>query len=176
MTESSAATPSKGTILITGANGSLGSAAAARIASTADVAGHYGIYTVRDASNAPALKAALNPANTHAHEILSLDTADMASVRRVAADINARVAAGAIPRIRALVLNAGYLEFTDQTWTRDGFDMSFAANYLGHWLLTVLLLESMDAEEGRAVVVGSESHEYVRVPDSFGLLGFGVVG
>lgn len=44
-------------------------------------------------------------------------------------------------------------------WTDDEFDTTFAANYLGHWLLTLLLLKSMDKEEGRIIVIGSQSHE-----------------
>lgn len=157
--------PGKGTILLTGANGSLGSTIASQIASTPELAAYHGIYAVRDAETAPALRTALAQRGTqttnppHTHDIISLNLADLSNVRAVAASINTRVAAGEIPPIRALVLNAGYLEFTAQSWTADGFDLTFASNYLGHWLLTVLLLGSMDREDGRIVVVGSESHD-----------------
>lgn len=160
--------PGKGTIILTGANGSLGSTMAAQIASTPELAAHHGIYAVRDAGSAPALRSALakaKAASPHAHDIISLNLADLSSVRATAAAINSRVAAGEIPPVRALVLNAGYLEFTSQSWTAaaDGdagrFDMTFASNYLGHWLLTALLLGSMDPEGARVVVVGSESHD-----------------
>jgi NAD(P)-dependent dehydrogenase (short-subunit alcohol dehydrogenase family) len=73
--------------------------------------------------------------------------------------LNTRVAAGELPRIRALILNATFQEYTAQMWTEDSFDTSFAANYLGHWLLTLLLLQSMDRHEGWIVVLGSLSHE-----------------
>jgi NAD(P)-dependent dehydrogenase (short-subunit alcohol dehydrogenase family) len=46
-----------------------------------------------------------------------------------------------------------------ENFTDDGFDMSFASNYLGHWLLTLLLLQSIDRECGRIVVLGSITHE-----------------
>lgn len=158
--------PGKGTILITGANGSLGSKMVSQIASTPELAAYHGLYAVRDANHAPALRSALaqkqQQHHSHKHEIISLDLADLDSVRAVAGTISARVAAGEIPPIRALFLNAGYLEFTAQTWTTPGaggFDMTFASNYLGHWLLTVLLLGSMDREQGRIVVVGSEAHD-----------------
>lgn len=76
--------------------------------------------------------------------------------------INARVAAGEIPPIRALVLNAGYQEFGTQTWTEeDKLDMTFTVNYLGHWLLALLLLQSMDREMGRVVWISSWSHKQV---------------
>lgn len=160
------ASPGKGTILLTGANGSLGSTMASQIASTPELAAYHGIYAVRDAKAAPVLRTALAQqgpkptTNSHTHDIISLNLADLSSVRAVAASINTRVAAGEIPPIRALVLNAGYLEFTAQSWTADGeFDLTFASNYLGHWLLTVLLLGSVDREAGRVVVVGSESHD-----------------
>lgn len=158
------ASPCKGTILVTGANGSLGSTIASQIASTPELAAYHGLYAVRNAEAAPVLRTAIaqnenKSTNPHRHDIISLNLADLGSVRAVAATTNARVAAGELPPIRALVLNAGYLEFTAQAWTPEGFDMSFACNYLGHWLLTLLLLESMDREAGRVVVVGSESHD-----------------
>lgn len=37
--------------------------------------------------------------------------------------------------------------------------MSFASNYLGRWLLTLMLLQGLDRRDGRIVVVGSESHD-----------------
>jgi NAD(P)-dependent dehydrogenase (short-subunit alcohol dehydrogenase family) len=67
----------------------------------------------------------------------------------------ARVSAGQIPPIRALILNAGFLDFGKQSWTDDGLDVTFAANYLGHWLLTLLLLRSMDKKAGQIIVIGS---------------------
>lgn len=92
---------------------------------------YYGLYTAREASTATALRSALHDPR-HSHDILSLDLARPAQVREVAAAINARVPSGEIPPIRALILNAGYQELTTQTWTEDGFDMSFATNYRGH--------------------------------------------
>jgi NAD(P)-dependent dehydrogenase (short-subunit alcohol dehydrogenase family) len=153
---------SKGTIVLTGANGGLGAAMVSKIVSTPDLTGYYGVYTVRDANAAPALRASLASglkSHPHSHDILSLDMTNLAAVREFAATFNRKVSTGDIPPIRALILNAGYLEFTTQTWTDDGFDMTFASTYLGHWLMTLLLLESMDRDRGRIVVPASESHE-----------------
>lgn len=153
---------SKGTIVLTGANGSLGSAIVSKIVSTPEFAAHHGIYTARDAAAVPALTHALHTtgaSHSHSHDILSLDLADLKSVRDIAATINARVTAADIPPIRALILNAGWQEFNTQTWTKDGFDMTFMVNYLSHWLLTMMLLQSMDRESGRIVVIGSLAHE-----------------
>ncbi|KAK3689099.1 putative short-chain dehydrogenase [Podospora appendiculata] len=147
----------KGTILVTGANGGLGSAIVARIVSTPELAAYHGIYTVRDRSSA--VIPALQSSNSHAHDVVSLDLAKLSNVREAAAALNERVAAGEIPPIRALVLNAGYQEMDAQRMTEDGFSMTFEINYLSQWLLALLLLQSMDKEVGRIVVVGSLAHD-----------------
>ncbi len=151
----------QGSILVTGSNGTLGFNIVDQIVSkpaTADK--YYGLYTVRNPAKAPYLAGVLAKApKTHQHEVLPLDFDHLQSVRDFAADVNARVAAGALPPIRALVWNAGFQETDVQTFTDDGFDRSFQSNYLGHWLLTVLLLGSMDKKDGRIVIVGSWTHE-----------------
>ncbi|KAH7113767.1 putative short-chain dehydrogenase [Dendryphion nanum] len=152
----------KGTIIVTGANGGLGSATVSQIVSSPRLsASYYGVYTVRNASTTPSLDAALvhsTSSNPHSHEKISLDLAQLSDIRKVAAEINQRIAAGTIPRIHAIILNAGYEEFQEQSWTEDGLDTAFATNYLGHWLLTVLLLQSMDHEVGRVLWISSWSH------------------
>ncbi|KAI0007840.1 putative short-chain dehydrogenase [Xylariaceae sp. FL0662B] len=149
----------KGTVLITGANGGLGSAIANQVSSQPKFAGYHGLYAVRDAASAPALRSILSKSPSHPHNIISLALANLDSVRRVAETINARVAAETIPPIQALILNAGYQEFGEQYWTADGLDMTLSANYLGHWVLTLLLLKSMNKDSGRIVVVGSQSYD-----------------
>ncbi|KAJ9245857.1 hypothetical protein DTO169E5_576 [Paecilomyces variotii] len=147
----------KGTIVLTGANGGIGSAIVSRILASPELSSYYGIYTVRDTSSTHLAHQVSNTA--HAYEALSLDLSNLASVRAAAATINARVTAGEIPPIRALILNAGYHEMDAQRFTDDGFATVFAVNYLGNWLLTLLLLQSMDRENGRIVVLGSKAHD-----------------
>lgn len=153
----------RGTILITGANGALGSAMVREIVASPSYSSCYGIYTVRDISSASSLEASLasddEDAGQHHSEVISLDLSRLSSVREVAADIKARVRSRSIPPIRALILNAGYQENFTQTNTEDGFDMSFQVNYLSHFLLTLLLLGSMDREEGRILYIGSWAHK-----------------
>ncbi|OAA57551.1 NAD(P)-binding domain protein [Niveomyces insectorum RCEF 264] len=151
----------EGSILVTGANGTLGSAIVGKIVANADWAARYhGLYTVRDPATAKTLQSVLKKAPAaHAHDTVALDLSRLQSVRDAAADLRARVAAGTLPPIRALVWNAGFQEPATQTFTDDGYDMTFQANYLGHWLLTVLLLGSMDKEHGRVVIVGSWTHD-----------------
>ncbi|KAK9415716.1 hypothetical protein SUNI508_10194 [Seiridium unicorne] len=151
----------KGTIIVTGANGYLGSAIIRHIISSPELQAYHSIFVVRDRSAANTkLTSALKQANEKtSYEIVSLDLASLAVVREVAMTINERISAGIIPKIRALVLNAAFVEFETQTWAKgSGFDMAFVANYLGHWLLTVMLLGSMDPGSGRITIVGSDAH------------------
>ncbi|KAI1807090.1 NAD(P)-binding protein [Daldinia bambusicola] len=152
----------KGTILLTGANGGLGCAIASWIASSHEFIDYHCIFTVRDPKTATALHAALQSAQSsstsshpHKHRVISLDLSRFDSVREVAARINRFVEAGSIPPLAAIILNAGYEEFGEQTWTGDGLDTSFVVNYLSHWLLTLLTLRSMDREKGRIVWISS---------------------
>jgi NAD(P)-dependent dehydrogenase (short-subunit alcohol dehydrogenase family) len=152
----------EGSIFVTGANGGLGSAILKHIAESSKYAKSYhGIYTVRNTERADTAKKALQKAKStgHTYELVPLDLSSLASTRKVAEDINKRVADGSIPPIRALILNAAWQEWTSHTMTEDGFDMTFQANHLSHFLLTLLLLKSMDKKNGRIVVLGSWSHE-----------------
>ena len=151
----------KGTIFVTGTNGGLGSAIVSKIISSPELsAGYHGIYTVRKVETATVLNQALASApSTHSFDKVALDLSKLSSVREVANAINRRVAEGSLPPIRALILNAGYQEHTTHDFSPDGFDMTFQSNYLSHWLLTLMLLQSMDKEHGRVVVLGSWLHE-----------------
>ncbi|KAF2969411.1 hypothetical protein GQX73_g4163 [Xylaria multiplex] len=151
----------KGTIIVTGSNGGLGCALVSKIISTTELADYYSIYTVRGtSSSATNLQSVLSSApKTCCYDVRSLDLSRLANVREFANNLNARVAAGEIPPIRALILNAAMNDMGKQSFTEDGFDTGFASNYLSHWLLTVMLLQSMDYKEGRIVVVGSATHD-----------------
>lgn len=88
----------KGTILVTGANGALGSAIAQHIASRPELSTYHGIYTVRDATRAPDLAAALaSGGSSHPHDVLSLDLTSLESVRQVAGNINVRTTITPLP-------------------------------------------------------------------------------
>jgi hypothetical protein len=68
-----------------------------------------------------------------------------------AEDINARVARGTLPPIRALVLNAAWQEanaetLLPKTCTNDGYEATFAIKYLASFLFVLLLLQSIDNE------------------------------
>jgi NAD(P)-dependent dehydrogenase (short-subunit alcohol dehydrogenase family) len=146
----------RGTILLTGANGGIGGGIASEILKSSYRITHETIYVVRDPANAEWLKAILKRApKDHQHEILPLDLTSLDSVRTFAADINKRVASGFLPPLQAVILNAGIQDVTSKRFTNDGMERTFEVNYLANFLLVLLLLGSMDKQNGRIVFVGS---------------------
>ncbi|MGW1931235.1 SDR family NAD(P)-dependent oxidoreductase [Streptomyces sp. NPDC001919] len=82
-----------------------------------------------------------------------LDLASLASVRTAAGELRE-----AHQKIDLLINNAGVM-YTPRQKTRDGFDMQFGVNHLGHFALTGLLLEALLPVAGsRVVTVSSFGH------------------
>ena len=82
-----------------------------------------------------------------------LDLTSLDSIRAAAGELRARH-----PRIDLLVNNAGVMLPPRQT-TRDGFELQFGTNHLGHFALTGLLLEQMLPVPGsRVVTLSSLAH------------------
>ncbi|KAI4594987.1 hypothetical protein KJ359_007238 [Pestalotiopsis sp. 9143b] len=150
----------KGSILLTGANGGLGSGIVSKLLSTPELRACHGIFTVRNVDTATRVKAILDRAPpSYSYEILPLELSLISDVRKVSDAINSRVTNSEIPPIRALILNAGYTDMGKESLTEGGFETSFMSNYLGHWLLALKLLRSMDPANGKIVVVGSNSYD-----------------
>lgn len=84
------------------------------------------------------------------------DLSRMGEVRRLAEDIASRHA-----DLDVLINNAGVSKFTREV-TPDGFETTFATNYLAPFLLTNLLLPVLARNKGVVVNVGSEQHRWVR--------------
>jgi retinol dehydrogenase-12 len=107
--------------------------------------------------------AALPGAVVGAVEPLAIDLADLASVRAAAGEVLAR----GLP-LHALINNAGVAGAHDVT--RDGFELTFGVNHLGHFLLTRLLEPALRAgAPARVVNVSSQAHRRVSGID-FGAL------
>jgi NAD(P)-dependent dehydrogenase (short-subunit alcohol dehydrogenase family) len=89
-------------------------------------------------------------------EPLVVDLADLASVRRAAAE------AAALGPIHVLVNNAGVMG-TPYARTADGLEQQMATNHFGPFLLTGLLLPQLVASENATVVtVSSQMHRIAR--------------
>ncbi len=84
-------------------------------------------------------------------DFVELDLGELASVRRCAAVLAAREAP-----IHCLINNAGLAG--SRGLTRDGFELAFGTNHLGHYLLTRLLLGRLIATKARVVNVSSNAH------------------
>jgi NAD(P)-dependent dehydrogenase (short-subunit alcohol dehydrogenase family) len=88
---------------------------------------------------------------------MALDLGSLASVRRFASDFKAGHA-----RLDGLVNNAGVMS-TPQGRTQDGIETQFGTNYVGHFLLTELLLDTLKASApSRVVCVSSVAHVGIR--------------
>ena len=89
---------------------------------------------------------------------IQLDLASLDSVREFAAKILKEE-----PRIDILINNAGVFS-NDFTKSADGFELTFAINHLGHFLLTNLLLDRIkEAPSARIVNVTSSGHHRARI-------------
>jgi NAD(P)-dependent dehydrogenase (short-subunit alcohol dehydrogenase family) len=84
---------------------------------------------------------------------VTIDLADLDGVRRGAAEI-----LPAHPRIHALINNAGIMG-GPYVLTKDGLELHFASNHVGHFLLTGLLVPALKAAApSRIVVLTSAGH------------------
>ena len=82
------------------------------------------------------------------------DMSRLADVRATAARIAAH-----LPSIDILVNNAGVSQ-ARCVKSPEGFELTFATNHLGHFLLTHLLLDRLEAGRGRIVNVSSRGHRH----------------
>ncbi len=140
------------TAIVTGANIGLGFECARALAETRDwhvvIAGRS-VEKCREA-----VKRLIAQTGCKEIEAMTLDLASLASVRTFARDYAAKQR----PPLRALVCNAGTQIVTGRTFTKDGFEMTFGVNHLGHFLLVNLMLAQM-VPPARIVVVSSGTHD-----------------
>jgi NAD(P)-dependent dehydrogenase (short-subunit alcohol dehydrogenase family) len=94
--------------------------------------------------------------------VQELDLSSLGSVRAAAAELRA-----GHPRIDLLICNAGVMYPPKQT-TKDGFELQFGTNHLGHFALTGLLLEQMLPVPGSRVVSVSSVGHRIRAAINFG--------
>ncbi|MCJ1387793.1 hypothetical protein MMC18_000636 [Xylographa bjoerkii] len=151
-------TETQGTFIVTGATGGLGRAIAQQFVQSYHP--YTGVFTVRSAHspNVEPLLDVLRPGGKQ-YAIRELELGSLLSVRKLAADINGQVVSGALKPIRVLILNAGHQSQLGQKFTKDGYEVTFQVNYLANFLLVLLLLESIDKENGRIIFISSWTHD-----------------
>ncbi|AFT71056.1 Glucose/ribitol short chain dehydrogenase/reductase family protein [Alloalcanivorax dieselolei B5] len=89
---------------------------------------------------------------------LKMDISSLTSVRNSVAEIQDLIAKREIDDLQAIVCNAGASFMGGIKYSADGYELTFATNYLGHFLLVQLLLDYV-AKNGRIVFVTSGTHD-----------------
>jgi retinol dehydrogenase-12 len=135
--------------LITGANTGIGLVTACALARQG---AHLFITCRNDATAATTLEQIRSESGNPLVEALTLDLGDFASVRSCAQNFLDR----GLP-LHLLVNNAGLA--VSRGLTASGFELAFGVNHMGHFLLTQLLIERIQATPpARIVTVASRAH------------------
>lgn len=143
------------TVLVTGSTSGIGLAAATRFAQLGATVIVHGPDEVSVASASEAIEA-ISPGATV--DGLAANLAEQDEVRRLAA-----WTADRHPGLDVLVNNAATV-FDTWTGNGDGIERTLAVNYLAPYLLTRLLLPTLEQNnDPRIVIVGSEAHRGVEI-------------
>jgi NAD(P)-dependent dehydrogenase (short-subunit alcohol dehydrogenase family) len=146
-----------GTILFTGANGSLAIPAVEYLLSR--YPNFAVILTVRDDSDQDTNTVALR-------KVRKLDLGSLKEAQSFSEALRSEIEEKKLPRIATIICNA-------MTWklsggpalTADGFESAMAINHLSQFAMVLRLLSAMDTQRGRVVFPGSEAHR----PEKAGL-------
>ena len=142
------------TAVITGANTGLGYETAAALAAK----GAHVVLAVRNLEKGKEAARGIEQATPDAQvQLQELDLTSLESIRSAADELRSKH-----DNIDLLINNAGVM-FTPKSTTKDGFELQFGTNHLGHFALTNLLLDRVLAATGsRIVTVSSQGHRFVR--------------
>ncbi|MER8012430.1 oxidoreductase [Streptomyces sp. NPDC094149] len=131
------------TAVVTGANTGLGFETARALAAR----GASVVLAARDIRKGEQAAARIREAARGADvTVQELDLSSLESVRAASAALH-----DGLPQIDLLINNAGVINPPKQT-TRDGFELQFGTNHLGHFALTGLLLDMLLPVPGSQVV------------------------
>jgi NAD(P)-dependent dehydrogenase (short-subunit alcohol dehydrogenase family) len=156
------------TYLVTGANTGIGLATATALAARG---GRVHLASRSEQKGRAAVRAVIAATGNDQVRFLQLDLADLAAVRASAEEF---LALG--EPLHVLINNAGLAG--RRGLTRDGFELLFGVNHLGHFAFTQALLDCLMASKARIVNVASDAHYAARGID-FGRLrrpGCGITG
>ena len=137
-------------VVITGSNIGIGLETAVGVAAE----GATTVLACRNQEKAAAAAAEVTQRSGHDDvHLISLDLADLASVQRAAGDILERW-----DRLDVLVNNAGGT-WSQRQLTAQGFEQTFGVNHLGHFYLTLLLLDRLKGSApSRIINLSSVGH------------------
>lgn len=139
------------TIIVTGANSGIGLEAAKDFAKK----GALVVMAVRNLEKGEGAKSAILHEYSHADiEVMALDLADLESIHTFAKKFMEQYYA-----LDILVNNAGVM-IPPHSKTKDGFELQFGSNHLGHFALTGLLLPLLKkTPNSRVVTLSSLAHK-----------------
>jgi NAD(P)-dependent dehydrogenase (short-subunit alcohol dehydrogenase family) len=123
------------------------------------------IITTRTVSKASAVADAIrneNPTVKTQIHIIQADLSDLESIRLAAARIQKLT-----PVIDTMINNAGVMAIPERELTKQGIEAQLATNFLGHFLLTTLLLTQLKAAGPKARVVNIVSAGFYIQPFRF---------
>ncbi|AQT78533.1 short-chain dehydrogenase [Mycolicibacterium litorale] len=142
------------TAVITGANTGLGYETARALAQH----GAHVVLAVRNLDKGKAAADLIARRSPQAQvSVQKLDLTSLESIRSAADELRA-----GHDHIDLLINNAGVM-MTPKETTRDGFELQFGTNHLGHFALTGLLIDRLlDTPGSRVVTVSSQGHRFAR--------------
>ncbi|CAF2865399.1 unnamed protein product [Rotaria sp. Silwood2] len=140
-------------VVITGSNTGIGKYTAIELAKR----GAHIILACRNRQRAQEAKQEIQTkSNNNQIDIEIIDTSSLQSVRECATRLRKR-----LPRIDVLINNAGVLTRSKEK-SIDGYEIHFATNYLGHFLLTNLLLDLLKkAPSARIINLAALAHKFM---------------
>ena len=150
-----------GTIIITGANGSLAIPAIQHL--LANYPNHTMVLTVRNTSDhdvhTKKLRGLLEQYPNVKSSIRELDLAKLSAVHDFATAIAAEIVDGKLPPLISIVCNAYYWNLNGSVETTvDGYEKTFQVTYVAHADLVLRLLGSFVPSGGRVVLFSSDAH------------------
>ena len=92
-------------------------------------------------------------------DLLELDLSSLTSVRTFSKNFQQKYS-----RLDVLVNNAGIMALPEREETAEGFEKQLGVNHLGHFLLTGLLLDTLERTSGaRVVSLSSVAHKFGKI-------------
>ena len=147
---------SSGTVLVTGCTGRLGRSATMAMANRRDGERPDLLLVGRPGQALDDIGGEARAAGGRVREI-SCDLASLADVRAAGATVKDLLTSGAVRALRGLVASAGLLVVDTRNTSADGYELTFAVNYLAHAQLIDGLLDSF-TKPARIVLVGSSTY------------------